>query len=116
MALIMNIRTLSDVKSGKILIPERTENMIHYQLNTSAMENLTVQVETGRNWRYSWQEEKLKLYKDKGEMSFAEAEAFCVSLGGHLASIRSDAENVDVLKKARYPGEWAWLGGTDQDE
>ena len=29
MALVMNIRTLSDVKTGKILIPERTENMIN---------------------------------------------------------------------------------------
>ena len=116
MALIMNIRTLSDVKTGKILIPERTENMIHYQLNTSAMENLTVQVETGRNWRYSWQEEKLKLYRDRGDKSFAKAEAFCVSLGGHLASIKSEKENAEILKISEQLGEWAWLGGTYQVE
>ena len=82
MALAMNIQTLSDVKAGKILIPERTEDKIHYQLNTSTMTNLIIQVEEGQSWTYSWQEEKLKLYRAKGEMSFAEAEAFCVSLRG----------------------------------
>ena len=40
--------------------------------------------------------------------------AFCVSLGGHLASVQSEKENADVLKIAKQQQEWAWLGGTDE--
>ena len=114
MAHIMNIRTLHDVKTGKILIPERSENIIHYQLNISTMENLVVQAEKGQSWTYSWQEEQLKLYRDQSQISFAKAEAFCVSLGGHLASVQSEKENAEVLKIAKQQQEWAWLGGTDE--
>ena len=105
MAQVLNIQSLSDLKAGKILIPERTENIIHYQLNISRLQNITIQVEEGRSWTHSWQKEKLKLYRDRGEMSFAEAEAFCISLGGHLASVHSEQENAEMLKIAEHPWE-----------
>ena len=112
MSQVMNIRNFSDLKTGKILIPEKNENLVHFQVNTSTMENLRIQAKEGRRWKYSWQERKLKLYKKRGKMPFAEAEAFCVSLGGHLASVQSVEENGEVLKTAEQQREWAWLGGS----
>ena len=49
-------------------------------------------------------------------LSFAEAEAFCVSLGGHLASIQSEEENTELLKIAEQQSVWVWLGGAGQEE
>ena len=46
-----------------------------------------------------------KLYRNRGKMTFDEAEAFCISIGGHLASIESEEENVEVLKIAERPWE-----------
>ena len=116
MAKILNIPSLNDIQDGKIKFPEKTEDAILYQLNISTMESLTIRAEEGRKWNYSWQKDKLKLYREAGKMTFADAEAFCVSLGGHLASIVSEKENVEALKIAEQPWEWTWLGGTDQEE
>ena len=116
MAEMMNIEILSDLQSGRIHVPERTENIIHHQVNVTTMENLTIQAEEGTIWKYSWQEEKLQLYRKRGKMAFAEAEAFCVSLGGHLASIQSKEENTELLKMAEQQRVWVWLGGSDQEE
>ena len=116
MAEMMNIQILSDLQSGRIHVPERTENLIHYQVNVTTMENLTIQAEEGTIWKYSWQEEKLQLYRKRGKMAFAEAEASCVSLGGHLASIQSKEENTELLKMAEQQRVWVWLEGSDQEE
>ena len=116
MAEMMNIQSLSDLQSGRIHVPERTENLINYQVNVTTMENLTIQAEEETSWKFSWQEEKLQLYRKRGKMAFAEAEAFCVSLGGHLASIQSEEENTELLKIAEQQRVWVWLGGSDQEE
>ena len=42
-------------------------------------------------------------------MSFDEAEKFCFSLGGHLASIQSEEENKEVLQLADQQREKAWI-------
>ena len=96
------------------MIPEKTESIIHFRLNTSKMENITIQTEDRRNWKYSWQEENLKLYKSRGAMTFDEAEAFCVSLGGHLTSIHTKEQNIQVFEIAENSWVSAWLGAKDQ--
>ena len=114
MAQIVNLWSSKDIQERNIQFPEKTADSIHFQVNISAMENLTFGTEAGRKWKYSWQEERFKLYKDKGAMTFTDAEAFCVSQGGHLASIQSEEENAELLKAAG--SERVWLGGSDGAE
>ena len=109
---MVNLWSLKDLQEGKIQFPEKNANSIHFKVNTSAIESLTLGA--GRSLKYSWQEKEFKLYTEKGVMTFADAEAFCVNLGGHLASIGSEKENVELLKEAG--NHKVWLGGTDQVE
>ncbi|XP_071394455.1 ladderlectin-like [Centroberyx affinis] len=50
------------------------------------------------------------------QMTWAEAENHCVSLGGHLASINSDHDVKavqDMIKRITHKYPTNWLGGTD---
>ena len=112
-----NMSQMINVQNGKVHIPEKTVNLIHFQLDISTLENLTIQAEEGKVWKRSRQYKKLKLHRQRGAMNFSAAEALCVSLGGHLASIQSEAENADFLREAanhlKKAASRVWLGGTD---
>ena len=110
MAPLMNLWSSKDIQGRNIHFPERTANSIHFQVNISDMASL--KIEGGGILKYSWQKEKFKLYTDRGDMTFVDAEDFCVNLGGHLASVQSKEENLELLKAAG--SSRVWLGGSDQ--
>ena len=56
--------------------------------------NLVVNVQTQGGWSYSWQEQRLQLYKT--ELNMSDAESFCVRMGGHLPSILSREEQIEM--------------------
>ena len=68
---------------------------------------LVITVQTPGNWSYRLQNKRLQLYETKLNMS--DAENFCVTRGGHLASIVSLKEQLEVKQLAQ--GRWVWLGG-----
>ena len=55
------------------------------------------------------------LYNQYNHMlSWADAEAYCVAEGGHLASVESQEEMLEISRLARGQKD-LWLGGTDSD-
>ena len=86
---------------------------------------LVVTIESKGSWSYGFQEKELQLYEKKQTMPAAEE--LCASRGGHLASIDSQQEQVEIRKVGgfgayqgvwlgpkRKAGEevWEWLDGT----
>ena len=59
-------------------------------------------------FRYRLQDKQLQVYKKRLNMS--SAEKFCVSRGGHLASVTSGEEMKKLASLAKGSG-WFWLGG-----
>ena len=69
---------------------------------------MIINVNSSGTWSYFAPNNKTLFYQKKFNMSAAED--YCVSNGGHLASIGSQEENVDLLKAAN--GSFSiWLGG-----
>ena len=69
---------------------------------------MIINVNSSGNWSYFAPNNKTLFYQKNFNMSAAED--YCVSNGGHLASIGSQEENVDLLKAAN--GSFSiWLGG-----
>ena len=68
---------------------------------------LVISVETEGSWSFISPENKWQLYKKN--MSWSDAEDYCVREGGHLASVTSQREQDQITKVA--DGNRVWLGG-----
>ena len=97
----------------------KTPQLIHFHLDiphpTPSDEKLlivNVDAAEGVEWFYSAQDKRMKLYQNK--LNFAEAESFCVNLGGHLASVGSETTDREVSEITDGLQEHVWLGGTDE--
>ena len=99
----------------------KSSHSVHFHLDVSLVlkhlpdvKDISIVVETDSDseWMMSKQREKLKLYRKK--LTFTDAEAFCLNLGGHLVSVESPEKNAQVFNKSER--EWVWLGGTDTAE
>ena len=85
--------------------------------------SLVIQMEVGgqeENWEKqvfyttaSWGQAKYKFYNE--EKTWMEAEASCRKEGGHLTSVVTEEESVEILKVIRL-GTPIWVGGSDQDK
>ena len=70
--------------------------------------SIVVSVQTKGGGRVRFQENRLELYPL--DLKMKDAEDFCVSRGGHLASIGSQEDLDEIAEVAG--GEFVWLGGT----
>ena len=93
------------------------ENLVE-QLGTGS---LVVQLEVATRQEESWKEyvaykegSKYKLYR--GSATWYQAEAHCQSEGGHLASVLSEGENLEVMTLVSGLEYGAWIGGKYRKE
>ena len=94
--------------------PSRSQSL-HYVLylpdNSGEMVGedgeLFISVETEGNWSFTSPENKLQLYSK--EMTWSDAEDYCVSKGGHLAFVTSQREQDQIEKLV--DGNLVLLGG-----
>ena len=70
--------------------------------------SIVVSVQMKGGGRVRFQEKRLELYPL--DLKMKDAEDFCVSRGGHLASIGSQEDLDEIAEVAG--GEFVWLGGT----
>ena len=70
--------------------------------------DIVISVQTEGNWSYRIKETGYQVYDRL--LSMPEAEKFCISQGGHLASVTSQAENNEIANAASRHSGYVWLG------
>ena len=79
----------------------------HYSIrNMIGKGSLVISMKTEGNWSFTSPDNKWKRYKE--DLTWDEAEDFCVSHGGHLPSIHSSREQAQLKQFAN--GTFLWLG------
>ena len=64
----------------------------------------------------NWQEFEGHCYILQRFLPWSSAEASCVSLGGHLASVHSSAENNFLYYLLEFSSSVVWLGASDRNQ
>ena len=73
---------------------------------------LVISVQTKHHWIYMLAEKRFQLHNNT-MMNWHNAEEYCVSQGGHLASIASEEQNHEVFQVTK--GKYVWLGGNRKE-
>ena len=93
--------------------------------DSQRLNDIVISVETEGSWSYRFSASGYQVYDHL--LSMPEAKKFCVSQGGHLPSVTSEAENDEIGKIAKrgfvwlgarrrgQSGSWSWLDETAWD-
>ena len=95
-----------------IRIQWNLSSMLNHSIESDSSLVINVTASEDEKWQLTGQDKELKLYKKP--LNFHQAEIFCVGLGGHLASVGSKEENVEILREAEQSS--VWLGGTKPNQ
>ena len=79
---------------------------LHYMIEMVGEGELVISFQSQGNWSPISSEDRLQLSGEN--LSWSDAENFCASQGGHLASVTSQSEQDEITKLAN--GNFVWLG------